>query len=309
MSCRAMGNLLVLTSPPASGKTFWIESFTVSIDQNILVISPLRALADECKEKWGERITVMTPEEWSIEQRQSPVVIFDEHHLHYYWGDTFRPLMWEVFYSLAYGAKLTILLTATLSPEHDLGIWSCHFDEIILCDHGNRRLKFAPDRYIKAPNKSWMRNLIEAGPRGEGANLIFCAYRNEVKEMAKALRLLGFEVWAFVGGEAHEMRKLMKTGVRPHYIVATSVLSHGVNLPAVSCIYLFYPLKNIDFWIQMVARGGRKGEKFEVIALESPHGISWSLMINHLSVLLVSLKMRLKSLSKELDQWFLKASS
>src|SRR5689334_4916886 len=102
--------LLVLTSPPASGKTFWIESFAETCDKKILVIAPLRALRDECAVKWGEKIIVMTPEEWLLKKITAEIVIFDEFHLHFYWGDAFRPNMWEVFYELSHMASLTILL-------------------------------------------------------------------------------------------------------------------------------------------------------------------------------------------------------
>src|SRR5262245_1203823 len=112
----SMQELVLLTSPPASGKTFWISSLVEELkDHRILVISPLRALAYECREKWKDTVTVMTPEEWTGKKCRSEVVIFDEFHLYFYWGDTFRPHMWEVFFELSENAGLTILLTATFS--------------------------------------------------------------------------------------------------------------------------------------------------------------------------------------------------
>ena len=45
-------DLIILTSPPASGKTYWISKLQeVEKSDQLLVISPLRALADECREK------------------------------------------------------------------------------------------------------------------------------------------------------------------------------------------------------------------------------------------------------------------
>lgn len=78
---QSMSELLLLTSPPASGKTFWIRSFAETLSDPILVISPLRALADECRKNWNEKIMVMTPEEWMKKKPFARVVIFDEFHL------------------------------------------------------------------------------------------------------------------------------------------------------------------------------------------------------------------------------------
>lgn len=305
-------HLIVLTSPPASGKTYWIDHFASTLSENdLLVISPLRALANECRDKWMGRIKVVTPEEWLLYQEYREVVIFDEFHLNFYWGDSFRPLLWEVFYSLSCNSSLTVLLTATLSPEmqQEISLYSCQFQGIWFLDYGNRCLKFRPQRYVRAFSKSWISRLIETGPRGGGVNLVFCAYRNEVNEWASKLENLGYKVWSCVGGEAGNMRLKMASGTEPDFIIATSVLSHGVNLPPVSCIFFLYPLRNIDFWIQMVARGGRKGERYEVFALENPHGIKWGRISNFLAILSLSLKMRLNSLRREIDQWFLKESS
>lgn len=304
-------DLIILTSPPASGKTYWIETFFSSGIASLIIVSPLRALRDECQEKWSGAIKVVTPEEWMMKPEQSEVVIFDEFHLHYYWGDTFRPILWEVFYALSSEARLTILLTATLSQEmiQELTSFSCHFEDILWCDFGNQKLKYSPFRYINFPSRKWISDLIVCGPRGKGVNLIFCPYRQEVFEWERILKLLGYKVWSCVGGEARNFKDKMKSEETPDFIVATSVLSHGVNLPSISCIYFLYPLSNIDFWIQMVARGGRRGESYEVFALESPYGIKWNRWINCLAILSLGLKIQFHQALRECGQWFLRESS
>lgn len=307
-----MQKLLLLISPPASGKTFWIHSYATTYEESrLLVISPLRALADECKQQWSGKIKVMTPEEWLYFQEPAEVVIFDEFHLNFYWGDSFRHRLWEAFEALAAEAKLTILLTATAGPEfmEEVSRFRCHFDELVVVDYGNRRLKTPPVRYVRGPRKSWIASLIEAGPRGDGVNLIFCAFRDEVHWWEARLRARGFTVWGCVGGEAAKLRTQVLSGEVPDYIVATSVLSHGVNLPRISTVFFLYPLKNIDFWVQMVARGGRRGEAYEVFSLEDPHGITWSRSRNLLRVLWLSLHITWTQFKRDLAQWFLKASS
>jgi len=145
-------NLIVLTAPPASGKTHLISSLIGELNHTPLVICPLRALANECMSKWGASCVVMTPEEWLKKGKTSRVVILDEFHLYYYWGDTFRPQMWEAFYEIVQHAELVILLTATLTKEmlEEIKKFHCHFDRMTWVDHGNQQLKNKPIRYYKA---------------------------------------------------------------------------------------------------------------------------------------------------------------
>lgn len=304
-------DLIVLTSPPASGKTYWIKSFFESGITSLIIVSPLRALKDECQDKWSGAVKVVTPEEWLMRPELTEIVIFDEFHLNYYWGDSFRPSLWEAFYGLSSHACLTILLTATLSDEmiKELSSYSIHFESILWCNFGNQELKFAPKRYFKSPSKKWISDLIVCGPRGKGVNLIFCPYRQEVFDWEKSLKLMGYKVWSCVGGEARYFKDKMNSEEVPDFIVATSVLSHGVNLPSISCIFFLYPLGNIDFWIQMVARGGRGGESYEVFSLESPYGIKWNRWINCLAILSLSLKIQFHQALRECGQWFLRESS
>lgn len=303
-------SLIVLTSPPASGKTYWIKSFKDELfDESLLVVSPLRALADECKLTWKGSIEIMTPEEWLMNKKTYRNVIFDEFHLYFYWGDSFRSKMWEVFFELSSHCELCILLTATLneSMQLEMAHFEHQFDEMIWCDYGNQKLKFNPKKYFVAPSRHWMmEKILLTNVQIKTVSLIFCAYRSEVFEVANKLRTKGYCVWTCVGGESKEMSHKMQLESAPHFIVATTVLSHGVNLPKISSLYFLYPLENIDFWIQMVARGGRKGESYEVYALEKPYGLKWSRSINCLAILLISLRMKIIHFFRQYDQWFLK---
>lgn len=287
--------LLILTSPPASGKTYWIQSFQAIWDERLLVISPLRALANECIEKNGHTTDFMTPEEWMGKKVQRRVVIIDEFHLFFYWGDTFRPVMWEAFFEISQMADLIILLTATLSLEmrEEMRAFSLHFDEIHWIDRGNQTLKYLPARYIRAFSKMWLMEEIKRSKKDGTVKLIFCKFRNEVYELEKELASLGFECLSCVGGEAGEMAVKLKLHPRPDFIICTTVLSHGVNLPEIQKIFFTYPLKNIDFWIQMVARGGRRGERYQVYALEKPYEIKYSKIKNLLFLFLLTMRQKL----------------
>jgi superfamily II DNA helicase RecQ len=304
-------DLLILTAPPASGKTFWIQEFHQELnDPDLLILSPLRALADECKEKWGASPMVMTPEEWMKKKIYPRRIIVDEFHLNFYWGDTFRPLMWEVFFDLAMKCELMVLLTATLNLEmqEELKTFTTEFDEIIWCDLGNQILKNYPARYVRLPDPKIMSSAIlhDCSP---GVKLIFCQFREEVFHWEKILRENGKIVLSCVGGEAAGFGGKLVETKNLEFIISTTVLSHGVNLPTISKIYFLYPVNNLDFWIQMVARGGRRGESYDVYALENPHGIIWSSWRNHLTVTWLQIKLGIIQFLESWDECFLKESS
>jgi ATP-dependent DNA helicase RecQ len=285
--------LIVLISPPASGKTYWISQLNESLEsEKILVISPLRALADECRAKWGESIVVMTPEEWLGKKVFYDLVIFDEFHLFFYWGDSFRPLMWEVFFEVSLKTKMTFLLTATLSLEmkKEINHFQTQFDALYWIDYGNQRLKFKPRKYIKLSSRYEILQTIFSQKKKTDVKLIFCQFRNEVFDLEKKLLKKGYSCITCVGGESKFMAERLRDNPGPDFIIATTVLSHGVNLPMIAKIFFTYKIENLDFWIQMVARGGRKGEAFTVFSLEKPHDLKWNKFLNAIEILKLKVK-------------------
>jgi superfamily II DNA helicase RecQ len=302
---------ILLSSPPASGKTYWISEFFAESKEEILVISPLRALADECRNKWGERVRVETPESWLAEKKTSRIIIFDEFHLLFYWGDSFRPSMWECFYALSNSCELMVGLTATVSQEieEELPKFANCFHKMFWVDHGNQKLKNLPTKYLRLPNRQMMKRFIlNSKPSADGVTLIFCGFRQEVMSTTLKLRKKGHIVWSCVGGESAAFSERVKNEKPPQFIVSTTVLSHGVNLPKVVRIMFMDPVNSLDFWIQMVARGGRQGEGFEVYSLEKPVGIKWDRFTNLLAILQLSFKMKAHLYFEHFTQWFLKAS-
>jgi len=224
----------------------------------------------------------MTPEEYLGKKGNYDVVIFDEFHLNFYWGDSFRPLMWEVFYEVVENSEFTILLTATLTSEMkaEIELFRSHFDRMLWVNCGNQKLRTLPGSYIKFSRPDSLLDLICSEPKNDGVKLIFCAYKNEVHELTASLKRKGFSVIPCIGGESRFMKERLESCPCPDFIVSTTVLSHGVNLPVIRKIFFLYKVNNIDFWIQMVARGGRRGENFEVFALEKPYLMKWSPLLN-----------------------------
>lgn len=287
--------LIILTSPPASGKTYWIYGLRQTFrTTTFLVVSPLRALADECRHKWGDLIPVVTPEEWMDKKATAEIVIFDEFHLFFYWGDSFRPLMWEMFFSVTQNAKFTFLLTATLNEmmRKEISHFNSQFDSIRWVNIGNQKLMYKPFRYIQAPSKKWIVDQYESETKNQNVKLIFCQYREEVFALEKKLVAQGFTCISCVGGESKFMAKKLRDCPKPDFIVSTTVLSHGVNLPMIKKIYFTYKVENIDFWIQMVARGGRRGDQYQVISLEKPFDLKWNYFRNLFDVICLTIKFK-----------------
>jgi len=215
------------------------------------------------------------------------IVIFDEFHLFFYWGDTFRPLMWEMFFSVSQKASFTFLLTATLNEKmkSEISLFTTQFDSIYWVNNGNQRLMYRPFRYVKAPSRRWIQNQFESEKESKDVKLIFCQYREEVFALEKKLIAQGFSCITCVGGESKFMSKRLRDCPKPDFIISTTVLSHGVNLPMIKKIYFTYKVVNVDFWIQMVARGGRRGDLYQVFALEEPFELPWSRFRNFLFVI------------------------
>jgi superfamily II DNA or RNA helicase len=158
-------------------------------------------------------------------------------------------------------------------------------------------------------SRSMMKTLIlQSKPSRTGVTLIFCRYRQEVMKTTLDLRTRGRVVWSCIGGESAAFSERVRNEAPPEFIVSTTVLSHGVNLPKIVRIIFLDPVNSLDFWIQMVARGGRRGEKFDVYSLEKPVGIKWNRFTNFLAILQLSFKMKAHQYFEQFTQWFLKAS-
>lgn len=292
-----MKKAIWLISPPASGKTtVLLDIFAQLPGENWIFLSPLRALAEEfylrvkdiipTQMYWRKKtdlkgvkgLLILTPEQVdeNIEDfLKDSLVIVDEIHLWPHWGDSFRPVMWEAYYTVATLSSSVIHLTATANNEllNWIHLSNCHYDEILLLNFGNNSMKYHPDKMIYYP-KSFKNRAMKTIKRKilqnkEGCLLIFCAYRKEVFEWKKWCDQNGIFALSCVGGEAKIFQQELLLVPRiPDVIISTTVLSHGVNLPEIAGVYFTHEVGDQDFWLQMVTRGGRKGQKFEVLTFD-----------------------------------------
>jgi superfamily II DNA/RNA helicase len=97
-----------------------------------------------------------------------------------------------------------------------------------------------------------------------GRTLIFCHHRHEVDRWCTQFTNKGIRAWGCKGGETREFSQRLLKEDLPDVIIATSCLSHGVNLPELKRVVLLD--KQAPDWMihQMRTRAGRRGEAFEV---------------------------------------------
>ena len=285
-----------MLAPPGWGKTRILRSLYGEFDRKIIFISPLKALAAEFAgsdlegifyiSKRAEReklnqfikkrkaILVLTPEMMDegyflefASLGADYLLVFDEFHLFYFWGWDFRPLLWESAMGLSETGIAILGLSATFGEDW-ITRWNEDFknscEKLYLLNLGNQILKNRPQEFYWVPFKSVFMRRFFHEMKGGGVILYFCKYRSEVDWWVEYFTLKRVNVLGCKGGEVTEFVKNLKKMPQPECIFATSALSHGVNLPSVKKIFISYQVKDLNFWIQMVGRGGRRGEPFEL---------------------------------------------
>ncbi|WP_372651276.1 DEAD/DEAH box helicase [Halobacteriovorax sp.] len=296
----------LMLAPPGWGKTTLVLDLYEKYDGRVVFISPLRALAEEfykravglknilslshvdassdefksfSSKKKGllictaEKLSSEMIEKYSLE---NTLYIFDEFHLFYYWGQSFRPLLWERVMEVSNNQGQILGLTATMDKDL-LELWQRDFslglESLFLINLGNQRLLNSPAKINnysllgeKVFNRSFLRSL-EMNREG-GTILYFCRMRRDVDRWIDFCRRRKIVAIGCIGGEVDQFLKDLEENPSPRCIFSTSALSHGVNLPIIKGVFLSYPIENNDFWIQMVGRGGRDGSVYEVHEME-----------------------------------------
>ncbi len=302
-------SMTMLLAPPAWGKTSILLKLRERWQGHIIYISPLRALALEFAdrmEKEGkllfpktrkelqsnqksffqkkEGLMIVTAEvlsdsffDFAKEKSNNIIIVFDEIHLFFHWGKSFRPWLEELLY-LAVNSEISLLgLTATLDKEYLKRLESdflLGLEKIFIIDLGNGKLIYKPLKVLnyrmrgKKALVKRLRNELSIQEVSQETFLVFCQFRAEVEFWIKWSKRLKINALGCVGGETDLFQLELKSNPRPDIIFTTTALSHGVNLPAISKIFLLYPIERRDFWVQMVGRGGRNGEEYNLYHME-----------------------------------------
>lgn len=298
----------LITAPPGWGKTYQLLSAIQASNRKVVFVFPLRALCEEVYRQAIQskiscinlkasddqdclkhfQLIVTTPEQslnFSFSER---LFILDEFHLFYYWGRSFRESLLDFLEQKLASAPALMMLSATVSDQVQDWVKSflkINYLEVIKLDFGNLKLINDPQSVYYYPKvfQHWLLDSINSHVKGECC-LIFCAFRNQVSLMTKHLQARGFNVLSCVGGEAKEFSQKLNQVGDLEFIVATSVISHGVNLPKIKKIYFLYQVESLDFFLQMVGRGGRRGDGFEIHSLNHHYFSKWRLFKGFLGI-------------------------
>lgn len=284
----------IVNAPMGWGKSRLIAQL-LEYEKKIVFVSPLRAIVDNFKDRehailfqefetkelafteFIERpvaILSLTPESLSNLQlkrllNMDVLFVIDECHLIYEWGESFREKLLNFFEDICFHEARIIALTASLDnkTQEKISLFLKNSDyEKFYINIGNFKFHNKPSRHFILPMMVmkfiiWMHILFF----WRGRMLIFFRTRNEVKHFKKFLASYGIRSQICLGGEVHDfLRKEEKRARR--IVLATSALSHGVNMKDMRRIFCTYPCEEVTKF-QMFGRGGRYGEKFWVFEL------------------------------------------
>ncbi len=214
------------------------------------------------------------------DQKEKILFILDEFHLFYHWGESFRPVLHDRFLGILETQAPVLGITATMSAEllerlkADLNY---HNEIWFHLDFGNQKLHRTPKKihYFHSMKPQIFNRTMWRELRMKHENdvyLVFCSYRSEVDELVARSRRMGLRSLGCVGGEVENfLQQLENTNGNVDCIFSTTTLSHGVNLPEIKKVFINYEVKNYDFWLQMIGRGGRRGGEYEVYTFDSFH--------------------------------------
>ena len=228
-------------------------------------------------------------------QEQKVLFVIDEFHLFYHWGEGFRPLLHDRFVGILNYEFPLLAVTATMdekvmdSMKKDLAYYQ---DFWIHIDFGNHQLHREPVKCIcfhglkpSFIHKAFWREL--RAKKADDVFLYFCAYRGQVDELVERARRQGFVALGCVGGEVQSfLDDLKKVENKIDCIFSTTTLSHGVNLPEIKKVFIDYEVKNFDFWLQMIGRGGRQGSEYQVYSTDRFHTSKTERFKHKLSIVL-----------------------
>ena len=313
--CKA-SRLTLLIAPPGWGKTSLLLRLIPIFERVIVFISPLKALnlefsdrlrghgvevflvsskrelRERCQDILHGQVIILSYEHIVGEfiqclenNPQKFFLVFDEFHLLFQWGSSFRPQLWESFYQLAETGQSCLALSATVDKEilYEMkqSFLSC-FQRVQVVDQGNFELLNPPTKiYGMRGTRDMLIHLRKNLDQGRRC-LVFLPYRSCVRQLMVDLSSQGWEVLSCVGGEALAFRQALKSRgeKRVDVILSTSVLSHGVNLPTIDALFIAYREVSESLWWQMVGRGGRKqGESYRLYCMNFYRVRWWKRMV------------------------------
>jgi superfamily II DNA helicase RecQ len=314
---------ILLIAPPASGKTHYLTQLMRDYpNQKIIFLSPLRAIAEEMQHKvlalniscqflkakqplepaqfYISTIEMFSPDYLKI--LKDAWVVFDEFHLIYLW-ENFRPHLTELWRELVLSQQALVLLSATISAlcmERLRQEMVLNDRQLWIIDYGNFQYKYSPQICYFPHLSAMMLSMLKHESEKKNA-LLFCTYRQQVKQLSQQLDTFEIHNYQCVGGEAAQFNQQLQAK-SAHLVLATSVLSHGVNLPIIKHVYFLQKSSSAELDLQMQTRGGRDGSGYNVYFILKYNPRAWLNYIILLGAILLKIKYwNLLIISKELS--------
>lgn len=307
-------------APPGYGKTTGLMRIFQESGVSLVFLSPLRAIAEEVRVRaekaghytqWGARrlppsevqqaFICSTFENFCPEvfNENEYLFVIDEFHLLFYW-EGFRPLLLEGLYDLACMKAKVLALSATMKDELFCRVREevcLGFDHFYLHDLGGGSLLYGPKQsfafHFQNPFEQLITSALYLKLTGKRA-IFFVSKRHHVSLVVGFLKKMRIRALGCVGGEAADFQL---EWYRENYqvVVATTVLSHGVNLGEIRLANFLYEVSCEDFYLQMLARAGRDGRGFIVmhrqgrLSIKNLWEIAWLIPLKLMSMLFIIL--------------------
>lgn len=208
----------------------------------------------------------------ALRQIRLSFLAVDEAHCVSEWGHDFRPSYLNVATANeALGRLPVIALTATATPEVQ--------DDI--ARHLNMKL---PQKFIRGFDRPNLRYFVERTRNkvpavlstlegSTGANIIYCASRKRVEDIAGALRSSRIPAEAYHGGMADGLRKSVQERFiegKSSTIVATNAFGMGVDKANVRHVIHVDMTLSLEAYYQEAGRAGRDGNDSDCTLLYDP---------------------------------------
>ncbi len=268
-------SLTLFMAPMGWGKTRIIWQLLEDFDR-IVIVSPLRSILEDLKSRpcvvediKGKGVFLTTVESFKEDDlnfaiKHKALFVLDEFHLFYEWGESFRPRLLDFFYKISSSNTKVLGLSATITQqlysviERDV---ENNFKHFYFLNIGNfKKVNMYKKRKILIRPLLMLNLLIKLVVFRSGRIILFCPTRKEVKVWINFFSRLGISCDYCIGGQVKDF--IEREAAQTQLIIATSALSHGVNLKGIENIYINYiPDESTNF--QMIGRGGRFGEQFQ----------------------------------------------